>query len=70
MEKFKIQTKEVAWAGNTPIKYQSSIECKIGDRTIRLLGEPESTEEKSLDSLSLEISTWTDALRIFNSVVF
>lgn len=70
MAKAKVTTKPVSWVSGTPIKYQSIVEYPVSkERTIRLVGDPMSTEEGALDSLTIEILKWEEAMEAFKQVI-
>lgn len=67
--KAQLETRPVAWAGNSPTKYQSSLSYQVTEkRTIRILGDPMSTEEKAIEALCKELVLWEQAMAAFKNV--
>lgn len=65
-KKATISTIVVSWAGDKPLKYQSSLEYQVSNnRTIRILGDPMSTKEKAEASLRAEFNKWNEAMTAF-----
>ena len=70
MKEAKITTREVAWVGTKPIKYQSSLEFELSERrTIHLFGEPASTKALAWENLVTEYSMWSEAMVAFKEVI-
>lgn len=70
MEKVKLTTKEVAWSGNKTTKYQTMFEYTASNnRIIRLIGDPQSSEEKAMDSALNEVMLWDDAVKEFRKFI-
>lgn len=62
-KKVTVETNPVSWAGETAIKFQSHVACVIDpNRTIRIFGDPESTEAKAFESLKREYAKWKFAI--------
>ena len=70
MEKKKkaiMVTKAVAWTNGKPTKYQSTMEYPLNEkRTIRILGDPQPSEDKAVDSLIVEHANWKEAMSAFD----
>lgn len=67
--KAQLTVKEVAWAGKSPTKYQAFLEYQVSEeRTIRICGDPKSSQEKAVDSLCVEKLLWEEAMGAFNEV--
>ena len=67
--KAQMVVKPVAWAGSSPTKYQAFLEYPVTEeRTIRICGDPKSSEEKAIDSLCVEKLLWEEAIGAFGEV--
>ncbi|MBR1448326.1 MAG: hypothetical protein IJ588_06240 [Prevotella sp.] len=58
MKKVNIETKPVAWSGETVLKFQSF--ARLDNKVIA--GEPMPTPEEALDSLKQTINEWLELL--------
>lgn len=69
-KKASLSTKEVAWSGDKPTKYQAQLEYVISeDRTIRLLSSPKATMEAAMDDLCEEVMNWEEAMSAFKEAI-
>lgn len=65
-KKVNSYVKPVAWAGEKVLKYQGFLEYPgPGNRTIRLVGEPRSTEQAAACSVYNELCVWEQAIGAF-----
>lgn len=69
-KKATLMINPVTWTNNIPLKFQASVEYPVNEeRTIRIIGSPEPTKSKALNSLFNEESLWEKAMQSFREVL-